>query len=95
MGSSKGEGGVTVTSGVEILRNLSGEEDSKLSEAVETSDICDSFLKKLGSPVKLSQERDKVLLLFDRRPDIPRAGTNFLVSLGKACSKGIDRFLCS
>ena len=43
-----GVGGMMETSGVEVLGNLTGE-DSKLPEAVETREIFDPLLRKLGS----------------------------------------------
>ena len=47
--SSNGEGDLTITSGMQVEGILIGEEDSKLSEAVETREILYPFLRKLGS----------------------------------------------
>ena len=47
--SSNGEGDLTVISGMEVVGSLMGDEDSKLSEAVETRETLDPFLRKLGS----------------------------------------------
>ena len=47
-GASTGGTGVIVTSGVEDCSSLFGE-DSKLSDAVETREILEPLLRKLGS----------------------------------------------
>ena len=47
--SSNGESDLTITSGMQVEGILIGEEDSKLSETVETREILDPFLRKLGS----------------------------------------------